>query len=197
MNMIDMILNSQNGNTVGQLARQFGISENDVGNVLSQVLPALTSGIKRNASQEGGLDSLLNALGNGGHDQYLDNPDVLAQPQTIDDGNNILGHIFGSKDVSRELANRASAQTGLSSSLLKQMLPVIAGLAMGALSKRAAGSGGLGGILGGLIGGGAQGSGVGLPGAGGGLGGLGSLLDANHDGSVIDDLLGMAGKFLR
>jgi Carboxypeptidase regulatory-like domain/Bacterial protein of unknown function (DUF937) len=50
----------------------------------------------------------------------------------------ILGHIFGSKDVSRQVASRASAQTGISESVLKGMLPVVAAMAMGAMSKRMA-----------------------------------------------------------
>ena len=32
---------------------------------------------------------------------------------------------------------------------------------------------------------------------GGAMGLIGQLLDGNHDGSPLDDILGMAGKFLR
>ena len=50
-------------------------------------------------------------------------------------GNGILGHLLGSKDVSREVASRAAAQTGLSADVLKRMLPLAATLMMGAFSK--------------------------------------------------------------
>ncbi len=43
----------------------------------------------------------------------------------VSDGNNILGHILGSKDVSRAVADRASANTGIDSGMLKQMLPCL------------------------------------------------------------------------
>ena len=55
---------------------------------------------------------------------------------TRDDGNRILGHLFGSKDVSRNVAAQAAAETGIDAGLIKKALPLVAGLAMGALSKR-------------------------------------------------------------
>jgi hypothetical protein len=77
--------------------------------------------------------------------------------------------VLGSKDASRQVASQASAQTGLGADLLKQMLPVVAAMAMGALSKHTAGAagqeasagGGLLGTLGSLIGGGQAPSGAG------------------------------------
>jgi hypothetical protein len=53
----------------------------------------------------------------------------------------------------------------------------------------------LGSILGAVLGGGQQAA----PASGGGglLGGLGSLIDMNHDGNPLDDIIGMAGKFAR
>jgi len=44
--------------------------------------------------------------------------------KTVQDGNGILGHIFGSKDVSREVAARASAQSGVGADVLKKLLPI-------------------------------------------------------------------------
>ena len=74
----------------------------------------------------------------------------------------LLRHlVLGSKDVSRQVASQASAQTGLGADLLKQMLPVMAAMAMGAIGKHTAGQvgqdapaeGGMLGTLGSLFGG--------------------------------------------
>ena len=51
-------------------------------------------------------------------------------------------HVLGSKDVSRQVATHAASETGLDSTVLKQMLPLVASLAMAALSKHAASSNG-------------------------------------------------------
>ena len=72
------------------------------------------------------------------------------------DGNKILGHLLGSKDTSRNVAAQAADSTGIDVGLIKKAQPLIAGLAMGAMSKnsdaRNASADSIGGLLGGLIG---------------------------------------------
>lgn len=184
MGLADLLLGSLGGNATTELAQKFGISPDQAASAVSALAPALASGFQRNVSAEGGLESLLGALMGGGHQQYVDDPTTLGLPGTIDDGNAILGHVLGSKDVSRQVAAQASSQTGLGADLLKKMLPVIAAMAMGALSKNTAGlggqertmtagaGGGLGDLLGSLLGGGGQKSG----GAADAIGMLGKLL---------------------
>jgi hypothetical protein len=200
MNLLEIMLSSQNQGQVQQLARNFGIGEDQVQSALAQLVPALAQGLGRNAGSESGLESLIQALQGGGHQRYAEQPEILAAPDTIADGNGILGHLFGSKDVSRAVAAQASADTGIGTDIIKQMLPVVASMVMGALSKQAssggllgegASSSGMAGMLGGLLGGLGSSSSSGMAGI------LGSLLDADNDGSVADDLLGMAGKLLR
>lgn len=196
MNLLQSLLEVNGGQLVGQLARNFGVDEAQAGAALNQIVPALAGGLRNNLGQQGGLESLLGALQRGQHGRYLDDPALLGQPDTVADGNAILGHLFGNKDVSRQVASRAAAQSGIDPALLKQMLPVIAAMAMGALNRQAGGAadqargagadGGLGGLLGGLLGGGA---------AGGGAGNLlNAFLDHNRDGSIVDDVLGMLLK---
>ena len=187
MNLLATILSASGGAPVRALSQQFGLKEDQTTAAIRQLLPALAGGLQRNAAAPGGLDSLLGALAGGGHQRYLQQPDALARPETIQDGNGILGHLLGSKDASRALAGRTSQQTGLSEDLLKKMLPVVASLAMGALSKNAAETG---------IAARASAPGAARPG-GDVLKLLTPLLDANGDGSVVDDLLGMASKFFK
>ena len=177
--LLQTILGAAGGGVLQQVAGQFGLDESQAQSAISALLPALTGGVQRNVQQEGGLESLLGALTGGGHQQYLDDPSTLSDATS--DGNSILGHLLGSKDVSRQVAAQAASQTGLGTDLMKQMLPVVASLAMGALSKQSSSSN-----LAGMLQGG-QSSGV--------MGMLGSFLDQNHDGSMVDDVLkGVAGR---
>ncbi len=184
MNLLEMIQNPDNMNLVREAGKKFGMGEDDARNAIGQIVPALSRGLSRNASQPGGMEALLNALASGNHQRYVDNPEELARPEAIQDGNSILGHILGSKDVSRNVAGHAAAQTGLDPGILKQMLPMIAAMAMGVLGKQASGAGSLESLRGG-----GEGSPSGLPGL------LGTLLDSDKDGSIVDDLLGLAKKF--
>ena len=135
--IIDMLMNAAGGGAVQQIGQRFGLSPEQTGSALGQLAPALLEGLQRNTAQEGGLEALLGALSRGNHAAYVDNPETLTQPSTIEDGNSILGHILGSKDVSRAVAGRAAEQTGISSEVLKQMLPMVAAMLMGSLSKGA------------------------------------------------------------
>ena len=180
MNILDAILSAQNGGAVKQMSQQLELGNDQTMSVLSALVPALAGGFQRNIQSTGGLDALLGALAGGGHARYLDNPDSLAG--AAGDGNNILGHVLGSKDASREVAARAAAQTGLDSSVLKQALPLVAALMMGAMARQGAGSPG-------TLAGVAPGSGL--------MSMLTPMLDTNRDGSIVDDVIGMIGKLGR
>jgi hypothetical protein len=182
MNILEMMLDGQNRGQIEQLANNFGIGEDQVQAAMAQIVPALSQGIKTNISSGDGLGSLLNALQGGNHQRYVDEPQSLSDDMTVIDGNNILGHILGSKDVSREVASRASNSTGIDSGILKKMLPIIASMVMGSLSKQASANKMMDSSS-------APSNDM--------LDMLGGLLDTNKDGSVVDDLIGIAGKFLR
>jgi len=116
------------------------------------------------------------------------------QPTDVSQGNDVLAEIFGSKNVSREVARDAASRSGIDPALLKKMLPMLAMLVAGFMAKQRSGesSGGLGGLgdlLGGVLGG--QGRGA-APSQG-----LASMLDLNGDGNALDDILRMAGKAMR
>lgn len=170
------------------IARELGIPPQQAASGAEALAPALLEGFRRQAQGGGGgLTDILGQLGGGG---LLDQV-VSPKPTDVTAGNEVLGQVFGSREVSRGVAQEASATSGLDPALLKKMLPLLAMVLGGFLSKSSgasAGGGGLGGMLGGLLGGGQQ---------GGALGGLGGLLDANRDGSALDDLVRMAGRLGR
>jgi hypothetical protein len=184
------------------VARELGVSENQAASGADALLPAILGGFKKQAqTQPSGVEGLGDLLGQLGGGSLMD--DVLSpQPTPVDRGNDVLGQIFGSKDVSRTVAQNAASQSGLDPSLLKKMLPMLAMLVTGYMAKQRSGAGpaqasptggGLGDLLGGMLGGQASGAGR-TSGTGGGLG---SMLDLNGDGNPLDDILKMAGKVLR
>ena len=213
MNLLDMIMSAQGGGAAQQAGAQLGLNQQQSQSAIAALLPAISSALKQNTAKPQGLAGLLSALQGGNHSQYLDNAASLKSASAITDGNAILGHLFGSKDVSRAVAGHAAQQTGLDTSILKKMLPMVAAMAMGSLSKQtrqpsmAQGLAGL--AINQMMGGGQKASGIGgilsgLLGGGQqkqvrqqhqqGLGMLGNLLDADGNGSVMDDVLKMAMK---
>ena len=119
-----------------ELGRQFGLNEAQTRAAFEQLAPVVAAGIRRNNQSDGGLEGLLKALQGGDHRRYADDPSELQFDRVADDGNAILGHVFGSKDVSRGVANQAADLSGVGSAILKKMLPVIAAIIMGQLAKK-------------------------------------------------------------
>jgi hypothetical protein len=139
MPLFDMMMNAQNGDAMRTMAQQFGLSENQVEQAMAALMPAFSTGLKRNASTPADMSDFLSALASGNHAQYFDNMQSAFTPQGVADGNGILGHLFGSKEVSRAVTKQAEAATGIGQEILKQMLPVIASAVMGGLFKQSTG----------------------------------------------------------
>lgn len=98
MNILDAILNAQDGAAVQQLGSQVGLAPDQTTAALSALMPALAGGFQRNIQSQGGLESLMAVLSSGNHSQYIDNPTSLADQSAVTDGNGILGHLLGGKD---------------------------------------------------------------------------------------------------
>ena len=179
MGLADMLLNAHGGDATALLAQRFGLSSDQAASAVSALAPALASGLQQNAASEGGLQSLLGALQGGQHQQYVENAKTLDRPEAVADGNAILGHVLGSKDVSRQVASKASEQTGLSTDLLKQMLPVVAAMTMGVLTKHTVSQ-----------------AGDQAPADSGMLGTLGSFLGGGQASSSAGALMGILGRLM-
>lgn len=191
MNLTDIL--AQAGG-IESMAKELGVPPAMAKQGAEALLPAILGGFKKQAQGGGGIEGLGGLLGQLGGGSPLDS--VLgSQPTPVEQGNDVLGQIFGSKDVSRNVAGHAAEQTGLDSGLLKKMLPILAMMVAGYMAKQGGNEGGgLGGMLGNVLGG-AMGGGA-APSAGG-LGGLGKMLDFDGDGNPLDDILGGLGKLRR
>ena len=154
---------------IDSIAKELNIDPQVAGTAAGALLPAIVAGLGRNqvgtgASGGGGLGDILGSVlgGSGGGlagglggglggillDQVLNK-----DPTPVDGGNDILGQIFGSKDVSRGVADEVSGSTGISSDIIRKMLPILAMAVVGYMLKQNGGKGQGGGALGGALGG--------------------------------------------
>jgi hypothetical protein len=141
MDLVEMLVRSQGSQNLSDLGRQFGLDEAQTRAALEQLAPVIAAGVRRNAESDDGLATLARELQGGQYARYANEP---AEPQLTDAtqaGNQILEQIFGSKDVSRGVANQAADLSGIGSAILKKMLPVIAAMIIGNLTKGMAGGG--------------------------------------------------------
>ena len=116
-----------------QMASQFGVQQDQAQKAIEALMPAFAQGFRRNVSSPQGFAEMMQALASGNHSRYMQNPMEAFSPNGMADGNAILGHLFGNKEVSRAVAKQAEAASGLSQTILKQMLPALAPMLMGGL----------------------------------------------------------------
>jgi hypothetical protein len=136
MDLLEMLKSSGGGDSLGQLASAVGLGSSDTSKLVASLAPALMGSLTKGATDSTGLSTLRRALETGGHDRYIDKPESMLADETRVDGNKILGHLFGSKDVSRDVARTAEKDTGIDAGLIRKALPLLATLAMGAMSKK-------------------------------------------------------------
>ena len=166
-----------------------GTDENRTGSVLTMALPVLMKAMERNASSPEGAQGLLGAIMDKHDGSILDNLGGLFNGGVDDavktDGDKILGHVLGAKKqgVEQVIGQKAGLDAGSVGNILKVAAPIL----MGVLGKQArqnnvSSTNDLGGLLGGLLGGSEAKEEQSF---------LEKILDADGDGSVVDDVAGM------
>jgi hypothetical protein len=131
--LFDIFAQAQNGAGMQALAQQYGLSMQQTQAAVQALLPAFSQGLQRNTADPYGMGAFMTAMASGQHAKYFEDATRAFSPQGIDEGNGILGHLFGSKDLSRAVAAQAAQATGLSQQVLQQMLPAMASMMMGGL----------------------------------------------------------------
>ena len=139
LSMIDMFNQAGGGNAAKQMAKQFGISEEQTQAAIDALMPALSMGLKQNAGNSADMGKLMQGMIASGQADYFDNVAKAFNPAGVSNGNAILGNLFGSKDVSRAVAAQAAQATGVGQDILKQMLPVLASTMMSGMFKQSTG----------------------------------------------------------
>jgi hypothetical protein len=146
-NLNDILQNAQGGKAIENLAQQYGISPDQVQSALQALIPALSAGLQNKAADPGGLGSIISSVTDKDHhDSFADN-NTPPTPDAMQKGQDILGGLFGSNNVTSQIAQEASKVTGLQPDVIAQLFPAIASLAMGGMAQ-AFHNQGLGGVLG-------------------------------------------------
>ena len=185
---LEALLGLLQGQDLGKLAEQVGGNSAEVKNGVAAALPAILAAVNKNANSSEKAEGLNNALNQ--HDgsvlnnlgNYLQNPDLK-------DGAGILGHLFGNN--TQTVANAVSQSSGLDSQGSMKILQTLAPLVLGALGQQKKENNldaqGIGNLTSNLA--------ANFAGEGGIMSMVTNLLDSNKDGNVMDDVMGLVGKF--
>ncbi len=181
------LLNSEFGKTLIEgTSKQLRQNKVKTTSALSAALPFILGAMKNNTSTQHGAEGLLGALAEKHDGSILDNiGDLLGNTDVMNDGAGIIGHVFGGKEqnVAQAVSRKSGMDLGSAMSLLKMTAPFIMGyLGKQTRQQNVSDSNSIGDLLGGLLGGEAKKE----------QSLVTQILDSDGDGSVIDDIIGMA-----
>jgi len=180
--LFDLISQVAGGDNLRQMSKSLGADEQTTGRAVSSALPMLLAALTRNASSGAGADSLSSALAKDHDGSILDDIGGFLGSAQSGPGDGILRHLLGGKRPTVETA--ISKSSGLDLGSVSKLLTMLAPLVMGGLGRvrqqEGLDTGGLSSLL--------QGEMQNVEQKGAVPSGLLSLLDADKDGDVVDDL---------
>ncbi|WP_420103134.1 DUF937 domain-containing protein [Bosea sp. (in: a-proteobacteria)] len=147
MNLFEIMQSAQNGQAMQNLARAYGLSLQQTQAAIEALLPAFTMGLQRQTQNPQAFGSLAQMMTASPYARFFEAPSSHIPPEANVAGLDVLSRIFGSQEVAQAVAAQAAATSGVSMAIMKQIMPVIAAMLMGGLSKTASNEG-LGGMLG-------------------------------------------------
>lgn len=189
--ILDMLSGQLGGSTLDLIGSRLGADRSQVEKAVPAALGSLMTGLARNAQSADGAGALAAALSKDHDGSILDDlSGVLSAPER-GPGAGILGHVFGAKQEAVQSALGQS--TGLDSASMGKLLTMLAPLVMGALGRKQRQGGLDPSGLGGLLRQEQHSAARQTP----DLGMLGSLLDADGDGDIKDDVAKIGGSLLK
>ncbi|MGF1558190.1 MAG: DUF937 domain-containing protein [Flavobacteriaceae bacterium] len=186
--LLDLLNSPMGKQLISGVAGQTGQPANKTQDVLSMAMPLLLGAMKKNVSTPQGAQGLMSALSNKHNGGILDNLGGLfnggVEEAVTNDGAGILGHLFGGNQANVE--NALSQKSGLDAGSIANILKIAAPIVMGYVGRQTAQSNvrdanGMNSLLGSMLGG--------QPKQNQSL--ITTLLDADGDGSILDDVAGM------
>jgi len=190
--LLDAVMGQLQGGGIGQMSQSLGLGEADVTKVVSGAVPALMGALTRNSGSADGASALLGALDRDHDGSILDDvAGFLGSAGSADQGAGIVRHALGDRQARVETA--LSETSGIDMASVSKILAMVAPVIMGALgrSQRQQGfdAGGLASMLG-------QEREVARQRSPEAVDMLTRFLDADDDGSALDDVAAMGSKML-
>jgi hypothetical protein len=166
---IDEFLKSYGPEVTKQMSSNFNVDQGTVQKLIPQLAPLIIAGLKKQKDTRGGDERVDHILNKYGDSSVLDNiKDLISSKAQAQDVDPNLGGLLG--DAGGLQAAQALAKNmNIDASTIMKMIPALSPLILGALTKK-------------------------RDTTGKGISGVGALLDADGDGSILDDVAGFLMK---
>ncbi|TRL32471.1 DUF937 domain-containing protein [Methylosinus sporium] len=132
-NIVDIIQSAQGGQIIENLSDRFGLASWQTRAAVDSLLPALVAALSKAAEQPDSLRPLLDAANDAAHRAAFENAEEAHSQASLDGGDAIVAHLFGSAAAAGEVSQLAARESGLRADVLQRLLPVLVSIAAGGL----------------------------------------------------------------
>jgi hypothetical protein len=134
--LYEILADAQQGEAMAGLGREFGLTPQQTQAAVASLLPAISMGLKQSTATPEGLGDLFSVMGRQPNLYAMyDDPQAAFSRQGRAAGNEVLAKMFGSPDASRAIADQGQQFSGVTSDILKKLLPVLAGILISGLMR--------------------------------------------------------------
>ncbi|HET6378099.1 MAG TPA: DUF937 domain-containing protein [Methylocella sp.] len=144
LNLHEILQNAQGGKALDNLASEFGITRDEADSAVRAIVPALSEAIRKRTAEPAAASSFLGILSEGRFLAAFSEP--AAAQEKAESSSEALRQILGSTQAREAIVLQAASASGIGQDILEKMLPVIASMIFGGLTKSLE-SQGFGGIL--------------------------------------------------
>jgi hypothetical protein len=138
-NWFDLMRQAQGGTAMDNMARQFGLTPQQTQAAMAAFMPAFALGLQRTASNPETMAQFARLMTAGHYPNFFESAAQAFSPQAKQEGSSALQQLFGSEEVSRQVAQQAAAFSGIATDVMQQVLPLMAAILMGGMAKMAGG----------------------------------------------------------
>lgn len=166
---LDEFLKSYGPEVTKQMSSNFNVDQGTVQKLIPQLAPLIIAGLKKQKDTQGGDERVEHILNKYGDASVLNNiKDLVSSKAKASQVDPNLGGLLGDGG-GLQAAQALAKSLNIDASTIMKMIPALSPLILGALSKK-------------------------RDTGGKGITGIGALLDADGDGSILDDVAGFLLK---
>lgn len=134
--LVDIVLMAHDGKTAAILALAGGYPADAAEKALRTQVREIGHQMARKAQDPEELELILDVIEAGEHDDYLNNPDALLSREAIQEGEEILAHVYGSLGRARTVARGLRRPHGINEDKMERLMSLAATLCVAGLVRR-------------------------------------------------------------
>lgn len=131
----DIVHSAQGGQIIENLSHRFGLASWQTEAAVVALIPALSAGLQKAAERPDSLGPVIGAASDPQHQAAFESAELAHSQASVEGGGAIVDHLFGSASAAGQIAQLASRESNVRADILQQLLPVLASIVAGGLSR--------------------------------------------------------------